>query len=165
MFKLFKRRKDKPSVMYGLFQKMGSAVERQQRKAADYLNAKAKHFNQKQLLTGFICFTLLFGGAAAYIVWQAIHRPARTVHVKKISIPKNSILSESMVNKEGLLTKEEIKGIRSFRNYLDSLQRTEKGKAIYDSIAHHRRGLLDSLAFIEQIYHEQLKTSEDGNKK
>lgn len=165
MFKLFRRRRDKPSVMYGVFQKMGNAVETRQRRAADYLNAKAERLSKRQLVIGLICFVTLFGGSAAAVIWQAFHRPVATVRVKSIVIPDHVLIPEQESPKERALTGTEIRHIRSFRRYLDSLQQSGNGKAMYDSIARHRPGLLDSLSFIEEVYNEQLKTSEDGKKK
>lgn len=165
MFKLFRRRRDKPSVMYGVFQKIGSSIESRQRKVADYLNAKAENFSRKQLIIGFTCFVLLFGGSAAAVIWQAFRRPAATVRVKSIVIPDHILIPEQESHKEQALTRTEINHIRSFRLYLDSLQQTGNGKTVYDSIARHRPGLLDSLAFLEEVYNEQLKTREDGKKR
>lgn len=165
MLKIFRRRRDKPSLMYGVFQKMGSTIERRQRRAADYLNAKAENLSRKQLITSFTCFVLLFGGSAVAVIWQAFHRPATTVRVKSIAVPDHVLIPEQESPKERALTRTEIRHIKSFRRYLDSLQQSDNGKAVYDSIVRHRPGLLDSLSFIEEVYNEQLKTSENGKKK
>ncbi len=165
MFRFFRRRKDKPSVVYGVFQKMSDAVEGRQRKAADYLNGKTAHWSQKQLLIGLICFALLFGGSAAYVIWRAFERPARTVRVQPVKPSGHVLQPDKEPVGAVMLTKEEIRNIRAFRRHLDSLQQTATGKRVYDSIARHRPGLLDSLAIIEQIYSQQLKTGEDGKTK
>lgn len=164
MFKLFRKRRDKPSVMYGVFQKMGEAVERRQRKAADYLNRKVAMLNRKRLTWALILFCLVFGSISGFTIWHSLHLPAGGIHIQQVRVPAHTILPGGRSN-EMELTNRQVKRFQQFRQYLDSLQRTQSGKVIYDSIARYRSGLLDSLAFIENAYQLQLKTSEDGKKK
>jgi|GEM_PF-621133 len=165
MFKLFKRRRDKPSVMYGIFQKMGGAVENRQRQAADFLNRKTAPLNRKQLIWGLVAFCLVFGSSSAYTIWHSLHSSAEAIRIQPMTVPGHTILPGSEQPDETELTGQELNRIRWFRHFLDSLQQSESGKLVYDSLARHRPGLLDSLAFIERAYQLQLKTSEDGKKK
>lgn len=164
MFKLFKRRRDKPSVMYGVFQKMGAAVERRQRQAADYLNRKASTLNRKQLARGLLLFCLVCSSISGFTIWHSLHIPSGSIHIQPVRVPAHTILQGDGSN-ETALTNRQVKRFRMFRQYLDSLSRTQSGKAIYDSIARYRPGLLDSLAFIENAYQLQLKTSDNGKRK
>lgn len=165
MFRLFKRRRDKPSVMYGVFQRMGVYVERKQRKAADFLNEKAAGLSRRKLLIGFWIFCTGFGGAAIFIIWQGFMQPARTVKVQPIRVPRHGVLPQEPVLPEPTLPVKEVERIVRFEQYLDSLQQTTRGKKVYDSIALHRPGLLDSLRAIHELYPEQFKTSEYEKKK
>ncbi|MBN8857015.1 MAG: hypothetical protein J0H29_01430 [Sphingobacteriales bacterium] len=165
MFKIFKRRRDKPSVMYGVFQKMGEAVERRQRKAADYLNRRTASLSRKQLAISLVLFCFLFGSTSAYTIWYSIHSPSGVIRVQPVRVPAHSILPDERLSNETELTSRQVKRFLQFRQYLDSLQRTQSGKEIYDSIARYRPGLLDSLAFIEETYHQQLKKQSDNGKK
>ena len=158
MFKLFRKRRDKPSVMYGVFQKLGQAVERRQRKAADYLNQKTATLSRGQTVTGLIIFCLLFGGSSGFTIWHSLRSSSGGVRIQTIKIPTHTIIPGNDWNDEAILIGPELNRIKSFRRYLDSLQQTQEGKAVYDSIARFRPGLLDSLAFIE--YQLQIKTSE-----
>lgn len=158
MFKRFKRRKDKPSVMYGVFQKMGEAVERRQRKAADYLNRKVALFSRKQLTCGLVLFCLVFGGISGFAIWHSLHSSPGDLPIQPVKVPAHSVLQRGGLPDETTLTNRQTERLRQFRLYLDSLQQTQSGKVIYDSIARYRPGLLDSLAFIEKVYHQQLKT-------
>lgn len=157
MFKLFRKRRDKSSVMYGVFQKLGQVVERRQRKAADYLNQKTATLSRRQTVTGLVIFCLLFGGSSGFTIWHSL-RSSGGVRIQTIKVPAHTIIPGNDRNDEAILTSRELDRIKSFRRYLDSLQQTEEGKAVYDSIARYRPGLLDSLAFIE--YQLQIKTSE-----
>lgn len=164
MFKLFKRRRDKPSVMYGVFQKMGAAVEHRQRQAADHLNRKAATLNRKQLTWGLLLFCLVCSSISGFTIWHSLQLPSGGIHIQPMRVPAHSILPGGSSN-ETALTNRQVKRFRMFRQYLDSLQQTQSGKAMYDSIARYRPGLLDSLAFIENAYQLQLKTSDNGKKK
>lgn len=163
MFKLFRKRRDKPSVMYGVFQKLGQAVERRQRKAADYLNQKTATLSRRQTITGLMIFCLLFGGSSGFTIWHSIRSASGGIRIQTMKVPAHTIIPRNDRNDEAILTDRELDRIKAFRRYLDSLQQTEEGKAIYDSIARYRPGLLDSLAFIE--YQLQIKTSENEKTK
>lgn len=163
MLKRFKRKKS--SVVHGGFRKLNEAVERRQRRAADYLNQKTAALSRRQTTIGLVLFCVLFGGLSAFTIWHSLGSPSRIVSAAQVSIPRHMIIRDTNINQDVVLTDQELRDIRWFRHYLDSLQWSAKGRAIYDSIARYRPGLLDSLAFIEQQYHEQIKTSEDGKTK
>lgn len=162
MFRLFRRRRDKPAVMYGVFQKMGMAIEKRQRQLSDYLNTKAERLSTKELLSGLIAFCLLFGGVVSFVIWQALHQPAATVRMQPIVVPRHKSPTADNTGAFGL-TKEEMGSILAFQRYLDSLPTTPIGKATYDSIQAYRAGLLDSLNLIRKMYPESLKQSEYEN--
>ncbi|WP_157558145.1 hypothetical protein [Niabella aurantiaca] len=165
MFKLFRRRKVRTSVMYGAFQKLGQVVERKQRKAADYLNQKTATLSRRQAVTGLIIFCLMFGGSSAFTIWHSLSSPGSAIKIQSMSVSRHSMTPVNDARMRVELTSSEMESIRLFRRYLDSLQLTRSGRMIYDSIVRVRPGLFDSLAFIEQAYHEQLKTNEDGKEK
>jgi hypothetical protein len=54
--------------MYDVFQKMGSAIEKRQRKVADFLNRKAATLSPKQLVWGLVIFCLVFGSSSAFTI-------------------------------------------------------------------------------------------------
>ena len=54
------------------------------------------------------------------------------------------------------VSEAEYSRIKRFRVYMDGLARSPAGKTLYDSIIHHRPGLMDSVWFIEN-YYQQLK--------
>lgn len=145
--------------VYILLQRFGAAAERAQRKAANYLNAKAAGLGRGQMIGGLAVFCLLFGSGSAVVIWQSLKVAA--IGGQPLTVPGHAILPGEA---EGLAGSE-LARLRGFRHYLDSLRGSESGKACYDSLVRRRPGLLDSLAFIEQVYPLQLKISEDGNEK
>jgi hypothetical protein len=158
MFKLFKKRSEKPSIVHSVLDKMTRASESRQRKAADYLNEKISVLSIRQLKIGFVIFSLLFAAGCCYVIWDAFSTPALSIHIDPITIPKHTSPRDSQQPVEKLLSEQEFNEIESFEKWLDSLQATPSGKLIYDSIAHDRPGLLDSLAFIQQLFHKQFKS-------
>lgn len=157
MYRLFRKRRDKPSVMYSVFQKIGNAVDKRQRQLSDYLNTKAERLSTRQLMTGLILFCIVFGSGTGFVIWQSLNKPTTTVRVRFISMPRHTIPTEDNTGGFGL-TGKEINNILDFQHYLDSLLKTKEGKLTYDSIRHYRAGLMDSLSLIQKMYHEQLKT-------
>ena len=165
-FAIFKRkRKQKASVVFPVFHRLDIFIERYKRKAADYLNAKAACLSRRQLMMGFWMFCIGFGGYSFYLIVQAFYQPAKAVQLKAIHIPEHSIIPETKEHTNKLLTQREANSIIQFQQYLDSLQQSKTGQQIYDSILHHRPGLLDSLRVIQQLFSEQLQSSENGKKK
>ncbi len=151
--------------MNGGFQRLQETMERRQRQAADFLNRKTARLGRKQWIMGLALFCLLFGGASIYTIWQSMVAPVATIGIERVSVPAHATLPVGERPSEAELTGQELGRILWFRHFLDSLQQSESGKAIYDSFARHRPGLLDSLAFIERVYQLPLKTSEDGKEK
>jgi len=159
MFRIFRKKREKLSVMYGILQRMGGAVEKRQRRAANYLNERATILSAGQVKTALILFCTVFGGAAVLVTWKALHDPGKTINVQPIRVPDYAVIpGDPLPEQETVLTGDEVRHIQRFQSYLDSLRQTEQGKRTYDSIARFRPGLLDSLAFIQQFYHEQLKS-------
>lgn len=94
MFKIFKRRKDKPALSYGVMQRFGEVVEKRQRKVADYLNGKTNNFSKRKWVL-FLCgFCLLFGGVAIIIFCSSIRQQSISkTNPQSISIP-SSVLQQ-----------------------------------------------------------------------
>jgi len=151
--------------MVGVWQRIGSAIDGRQRKAANYLNGKTGHWGKQQLRVLMVVCCIVFGGGAALVIWQAFHSAGVVPNVEAIRKPNHVLPKDAALSAEIGLSDGELQNIRAFRRHLDSLQQTIAGKRKYDSIARHRPGLLDSLQFIEKVYQRQLKTSDDGKTK
>ncbi|MBZ4187613.1 hypothetical protein [Niabella beijingensis] len=165
MLKFFRKKKESPLLISGVFQKLGRKIETKQRKAAEYLNRKTATLNSRQQLIGLVLFCLLFGSSSAFTIWYSLKSSEKTIKVQPISIPQTVEVPNEDLQAKLLLTDQEIENIRLIRRHLDSLLLTKSGRIIYDSIAHVRPGLLDSLVYIERVYHKQLKINEDGKEK
>lgn len=160
MIRFFKRRKDKPSLMYPVFQRLAGAIDKRQRKWAAWLGNKTDKLSQSVKLYSLVLFCFLFGGGSIYLIVNAIGDNTERLFIEKMSFPAYAIEKDSTayLKQLPLLTEKEYQNIQRFKQYMDSLQRTPTAKTTYDSIIKARPGLMDSIAFIEHFYHEQLKS-------
>lgn len=161
MFGTFKNRKAKQSIMQPVWQRWTAATDRKQRKWADYLNHKAEKYSKRSKQTCLAFFCLFAGGGSIYMAIRAIENPSGKLRIEKMSVPKYAMGSDtiSAFQPTAVLTEKQYHNIQRFKKYMDSLQTTKAGKSKYDSILKARPGLTDSIYFIEQVYHWQVKTN------
>lgn len=88
MFKIFKKRKDKPSVMYSVFQKAGEVVDSKQKQLCNHLNKKAEKFTVRQLKIGFFIFCFTYLAGIALVMLKVFDYGGSTIHVQSIRVPK-----------------------------------------------------------------------------
>lgn len=84
MFKIFKRRKDKPSVMYGVFQKVGAWCEVKQRVLCERLNHRAALLTVRQLKLGLVIFCIVYIGCIAGIMTQTFNTGSDVIRIQSI---------------------------------------------------------------------------------
>lgn len=96
MFRFWRRRKDKPSAMYPVVLKVETWVNAQQRRAADWLNARINRYSVKQLKVMLFVFCILFGGSSIYITLHVFTRSEPAIHATplKILLQANDSLPE-----------------------------------------------------------------------
>lgn len=147
--------------MYTGFQKMGMAVTKQQRKWADYLNGKTKGTSRRSKILALVTFCFLFGGSSVFLMINGIKNSSGNIPVEKISFP--SFILDDDDHKHFLpipvLSDEDMLRIQVFEKYMDSLKWHPTGKLEYDSICKARPGLMDSVAFIKQLFLQQSKAN------
>jgi hypothetical protein len=161
MIRLFKQRKDKPSLMYPVFQRLGAFMDKRQRQCAGYLKKKSERLNQKQQFYWLAFFCIGFGGGSLYVLLCSVESRTDGVFIERMAFPQPVVNAKMDTAKKAtrVLTKSLFWEINRFKQYLDSLQKTEAGKARYDSIVKTSSGLLDSMHLLEQFYQQQLKSN------
>jgi hypothetical protein len=129
---------------------------------AGFMDRWVNGLTQKGKKIFLIIFILAFGSYSLYTLLSIFigsnTKSIKSVNPTEISIPK-------YLNKAGdentsaavVVTDEDLKKIRSFNQYMDSLKLSTTGKRIYDSILLTRPGLMDSIRVLEQIYLFQQK--------
>lgn len=162
MLRLFKKRKGKAARVNFFYKKMGELTERNQRKWADYMNAKVEKVSPFRIKLLLVLFTLFFSSVFVLLGVRSLSNTPGSTTVQKIRVPSNVLLQDQYAsgsNKgSATLSVNEVNRIRQFRKYLDSLLITSNGKPVHDSLLLQRAGLLDSVRIIEKIFENQFKT-------
>lgn len=124
MFKIFKRRKDKPALSYGIVQRFGMAVEQRQRQVAYYLNQKTKGYGKQKWTLLLFSFCVLVGGIASYILVASIQTKQQGMNNDEWR--QSSISIPSTVLQEGKQwdTLEMLEAFYQHRN--DSVRKVQK---------------------------------------
>lgn len=105
------------------------------------------------LIAGCFCFSLLL----LVIIGRSFRQEKATLKVSAITIPAHVTATNLSDRAMAVLSPGEVQAIKRFQAYLDSLKKTKDGRFTLDSIQSARPGLLDSLAFIENYYHQQFQ--------
>jgi len=146
-------------LLQGALQRVGHVADGLQRKAAGYLNARMANVRGVRLRVVLVMFCAVSVGVVVYSCWQGMQQDAASVVVTPVkgmaATPTAELPSAPAV--PGLSAREE-NSVRALRRYLDSLQATAAGRAVYDSLAREWKGLLDSLAQLEKMCSGSLKT-------
>jgi hypothetical protein len=126
-----------------------------QSRFAVVMGTKANTLSIRVKWLWLVVFCLLFGGFSIYSFVGAFRNKAKAIKPSHISMPKYYHQPEAQT--ESAIGKRDIVRINRFKKYIDSLQQSQDGKIICDSILKARPGLMDSIRAIEQIYFSQSK--------
>ncbi|MEO7983262.1 MAG: hypothetical protein ABI688_04190 [Bacteroidota bacterium] len=132
---------------------------RLQERWATYMQKQTERLSGNGKIIVLSLFCLVAGSLSIYLMAVSLMRyPAVSIKISHIKAPLYSARSFDHDTKSSIIiTREEYQRIEYFRHYMDSLATSSYGKLIYDSILKQRPGLLDSVAFIENIYQLQTK--------
>ena len=143
----------------GIAKKIVASCIRLQERCAAFMQKQTERFSRNGKLIALFLFCLIAGSMSIYLMAASLME-YRDVPIKILSIkaPLQSGRSAGDNYRSSIvITKQEYQRIEHFRHYMDSLSRTLSGKRVYDSILKQRPGLMDSIAFIENIYQSQIK--------
>lgn len=87
MFRFWRRRDGKPSVMYPVLMRVNGWVNVKQHAAADWLNRKVSRYNAPQLKVMLFLFCILFGGCSVYIVLEVFTLSETAIRVTPVKMP------------------------------------------------------------------------------
>ncbi|CAN5397322.1 hypothetical protein BH10BAC2_BH10BAC2_46510 [soil metagenome] len=125
-----------------------------------YLQAKTEHFSVQSKKTTLIAFCILFGGLSMYLIINSFTDKNKNnlFSIHPITMPAyTNQAGDEKLNRDKIISKEEYEHIQSFKLYMDSLQSSSKGKALYDSMMQARPQLMDSIHLVENMYQSQSK--------
>lgn len=123
---------------------------------ANFLQQKTNSYSVKKKKLLLLLFTIVFLTESSIVTIQSLQRrnnsPISIGRIKAVPIENN--LSDVTV-----ITREELQKIKRFKNYIDSLSTTAKGKKISDSLLQSHPHLMDSINFLIKLFSEQSKTN------
>jgi hypothetical protein len=136
-------------------------VTGKQTKLAGFLNRKTVKLSTVGKKVFLIAVCLVFGGMSLYLMVKPFWHPTKldtSLKPKAISVPEHA-------NKTGdenlyphvLVTEEDMKDVRNFKRYMDSLKNSVNGRPLFDSILKARPGLMDTVGMLEELYLLQQK--------
>ncbi len=126
------------------------AVQKRWSEAMGQFFAKLSLKGRWTVLAGFI---LLMIGLNGYLIAEAISGKKDYLDSKvKISIPVMPDGPKQV--KDNILPDEITSRIKSFKAQMDSLSETPEGRRKRDSILNTRKGLVDSIAVIDELYQQ-----------
>lgn len=161
MFRRFKIRENLEEGTKGPFGKVSGKINAVHHRWADRLQEKSEQLSSTGRWVFLCLFLIIFGGGSVFIAWQALvcTTPQASLPINRItpaSTDGSGTMEEPFSN-QPLVPAREHQAILVFRHYLDSLQQTEDGRLIRDSILKQRPGLMDSLDMLERMYLLQSK--------
>lgn len=124
---------------------------------ANWMMKRTANFSRPTWFVLLILFVLITGTYSIYLAVSAFTgKKGNSIAITPIKKPKHATETGEANAGPAVVSEAEYNRIKRFRLYMDSLARSPSGKHLYDSINHHRPGLMDSVRFIEN-YYQQLK--------
>ncbi|MFY0255304.1 hypothetical protein ACDQ55_15260 [Chitinophaga sp. 30R24] len=155
MWKLFKRKTPRISLIHVLFERGSNIMERKHRGLANVLNKKVARWSTSRIKIAMILFITIYVASIVYLLVDTFSTNTDNIQVDHIYVPKNVSLKDTQnrsLDEENKFIRVRIK---EFYLYMDSLKNDTNGKHIYDSIIHYRPGLLDSITYWESLNNQK----------
>lgn len=165
MLSLFKNKKKAPPAAGNAAQdRVAKTIVvwciRQQQRWAVFMQRQMERLSGKGKLIALSLFCLISGSLSIYLIASSMMGKSSTgtISVSRIKAPLyTGKAGDENTRSATVITKQEYQRIERFRHYMDSLARSPSGKLLHDSILKQRPGLMDSVAFIENVYQSQTK--------
>jgi hypothetical protein len=153
---------EKPTLNDKAAKGIASFLLKMQNGFARFMSKRTKNISAFRMKAGLIVFFLTGSSLSIYFIVVAFvkkDQQTKMIKIDRLSVPKYyNENGEEPVEPDLLVTKQEHEEMQAFHHYMDSLQHSEGGKRVYDSIILIRPGLMDSVNMLEEIYQSQLKS-------
>ncbi|WP_345329449.1 hypothetical protein [Mucilaginibacter defluvii] len=146
----FKKRKRSNDRNGRFYQKINHVVGKIQHAWAGYMGRKYNNLSRKGKI---ISLALFIGVGVTFSIYRAFNNIGTKLNIAQIQKPA---FTTSQPNTPApKLPQVELKRIRAYHHYLDSLAKSPSGKMLRDSLLARHPGLLDSIIAIEKLYSNQ----------
>ena len=130
-----------------------------QDKFSAFMNNNTKNIPAKNLKVLLAVFCLLGAGSSIYFITEAIFKDDKqqpSLKIEKVNVP-NYFEEDDNLQIEQSADSSTYEAIQRFERYMDSLQQTEFGRRLHDSILLIRPGLMDSIKVMKEIFNSKIK--------
>jgi hypothetical protein len=160
MFHLFKRKKKIPEaspLQDKLVNGIVGKVTAFQFRWASFMQRSSERFSFRTKKYITVMIVLLASLYSLYIIASSIlQQPKKGYSISTIHVPAYTTKTgEEKLSNNHLIPEKEYNKVIRFHQYMDSLNKTAKGKKIADSILQTRPGLMDSTRQLKKLYELQ----------
>ena len=125
---------------------------------AQYMGKRTQKLSFFSWKLYLISFLLSGSMLSIYLMISAFSHSARkkSFQIDRIITPRFDENTETVIH-HTVISPDQYNKVKAFESYMDSLQKRETGKHIYDSLVRIHPKLLDSARMLEEIYQSQNK--------
>ncbi len=152
--KWWKAKKTAPRNLHPFVVETLHAVNNKMISCAQFLQHKTNRLSVRTLKAILAAFCFLIVGGCTYLIISSLQRDKKNL-VQVTPIQALPLFKESI--RQSASSGNEYKKIYQFKIYLDSLNKTDKGRVIRDSFLFARPHLMDSLTYLQKFYYLQNK--------
>lgn len=132
------------------FEVLYGAILKAQRKLADWLGRQSERLSPQGKKGSLLLFGLLMGGISLMLIINSLKGTSVNASVFPTTIESPTVTPG--IGTEPIMTPDEYTKLLRFRRMMDSLKQSPEGRTLYHEILHGRKGLLDSVDFLLNIY-------------
>lgn len=123
---------------------------------SDYLQKQSNKLSMKAKKISLFFFCLLFCSLSIRALLKGFFYNKNSIAVRSITVPAYvGLPNNDLRSDRNIISLNELEHIEAFKKYLDSLNASQSGKRLFDSIMIVRPHLLDSILFLENMYQLQ----------
>lgn len=155
---MFKRNKKITNLQRtpGILQIIALRLQSLQRRWADQLQAKTRHWKPRQQKRFLFIFCMVVGSYSTLCLLQVFRPVSDATTTTGFSTPEPLPQLIHPPPEPSMPATTDTMIFHRFRQHLDSLVRTSEGKKLYDRFLKERPGFMDSLAFAEKLSQQSI---------
>jgi hypothetical protein len=155
---MFKRKKKGEAVSEKAAGMIAGTILAMQRGFAEWMGRSTASFGHGGKIGLLVIVCVVFGGLSVASLVKVFTGSGESESWKPSDVRVPGYYNktgDASSNDVAIVSPSAYMKMRAFRRYMDSLKRTAAGKLEYERIMKARPGLMDSVLFLEELYHSQ----------
>ena len=155
MFKRKEKREPVSEKAAGIIARTILAI---QRGFAEWMGRRTASLGRGGKIGLLVIVCVVFGGLSVASLVKVFTGPGESESWKPSAVRVPGYYDktrDASANEVAIVSPSAYMKMRAFRRYMDSLKGTATGKLEYEKIMKARPGLMDSVRFLEELYHSQ----------